>query len=289
MLRGLSLLLALSLVLVFAACAPQAPISSGVTGNREVILLSTTTTRDTGLLDVLVPDFEKRSGYNVKQIIAGSGEVLQLGARGEGDVILSHSPAAELDWMKAGNGTTRALVMHNDFVVVGPASDPAHIKALKVTEALQRIAANGSPFVSRGDQSGTHVKELSLWQAAGINPKGQPWYQQTGAGQGQTLNVASEKNAYALTDRGTYLALQQNLALFILVEKDAGLLNVYHVMTVNPAKSPKVNAAGAKDFADYVTGVDGQAIIKIFGLDKYGQPLFVPDAGKTDEQVLNGN
>ena len=282
MFRRLPLLISLMLALIGAACA------SGVTRNSEVLLLSTTTTRDSGLLDVLVPDFEKRSGYQVKQIIAGSGEVLQLGARGEGDVILSHSPAAELDWMKAGNGADRSLVMHNDFIVVGPPSDPARVKGLKVTDALQRIAANGSPFISRGDQSGTNVKELSLWQAAGVNPKGQPWYQQTGAGQGQTLNVASEKNAYALADRGTYLALQKNLASVVLVEKDAGLLNIYHVMTVNPAKSPKINAAGAKAFADYVTGADGQAIIKAFGIDKYGQPLFIPDAGKTDEQVLNG-
>src|SRR5438067_11645685 len=138
MFRRLPLLISLMLALIGAACA------SGVTRNSEVLLLSTTTTRDSGLLDVLVPDFEKRSGYTVKQIIAGSGEVLQLGARGEGDVILAHSPAAELDWMKAGNGTTRALVMHNDFVVVGPASDPARIKASKVTEALQRIAASRS-------------------------------------------------------------------------------------------------------------------------------------------------
>ena len=284
----------LAVILVAVGCAPQATGAGAgtpapaVTGSGELILLSTTTTRDTGLLDALVPDFEKRSGYQVKQIIAGSGEILQLGARGEGDVILSHSPAAEADWMKAGNGTSRALVMHNDFVLVGPAADPAHVKGLPIGEALKRIAASTSTFISRGDQSGTNVKELSLWQAAGITPKGQAWYLETGAGQGQTLNVASEKNAYALADRGTYLALQKNLALAILVEKDAGLLNIYHVMTVNPAKSAKINAVGAKAFADYVVGPDGQAVIKSFGVAQFGQPLFVPDAGKTEEQVTDG-
>ena len=276
-------LLGLPLFIYLAACAPtQAP------ANLELIVLSTTTTRDTGLLDVLAPDFEKRTGYKVKTIIAGSGEILKLGERGEGDVLLTHSPDAEVAWMAAGNGTSRTLVMHNDFVMVGPSNDPAKVKGLKVSEALQKISAARTPFISRGDQSGTHVKELALWKAAGIEPKGQSWYQETGAGQAQTLNVASEKNAYALADRGTYLALRKNLALEILVEKDNGLLNIYHVMPVNPAKSPKINAAGAKAFVDYLVSADGQALIKNFGVDKYGQALFVPDAGKTLEQVLAG-
>ncbi len=286
---------ALVFIVLLVACRPSAPVpnqpvtaATGAPANPELILLSTTTTRDSGLLDVLVPDFEKRTGYQLKQIIAGSGEILKLGERGEGDVLLTHSPAAEEAWMKAGHGTTRALVMHNDFVIVGPASDPAKIKGLKVSDALQKIAAVKAPFISRGDQSGTHVKELALWKAAGIDPKGLPGYQETGSGQAQNLNVASEKSAYALTDRGTYLALKKNLALEILVEKDAGLLNIYHVMTVNPAKSPKINAAGAKAFADYIVGKDAQTIIKNFGVDKFGEPLFVPDAGKTEEQVLAG-
>jgi tungstate transport system substrate-binding protein len=275
--------LCLVLCVVAAACAP-APASS----NPDLILLSTTTTRDTGLLDVLVPDFQKRTGYNVKTVIAGSGEILKLGERGEGDVLLTHSPAAEETWMAAGHGTMRALVMHNDFVLVGPSEDLAGVKGLRVADALRRIADRRALFVSRGDHSGTNVKELSLWSAIGANPKGQTWYQETGAGQGLTLNVASEKKGYALTDRGTYVALRKNLALDILVERQPDLLNIYHVMLVNPAKSQKINAAGAKAFADYVVSPDAQAIIRTYGEAQFGQALFVPDAGKTEEQVLAG-
>ncbi|MBI1800074.1 MAG: substrate-binding domain-containing protein [Chloroflexi bacterium] len=273
----------LGLLALLAACAGGAPGA-----NRELILLSTTTTRDTGLLDALVPDFEKRTGYTVKQIIAGSGEILKLGERGEGDVVLSHSPAAEEAWMAAGHGTRRALVMHNDFVMVGPANDPAQVRGLAAAEALRKIALAGAAFISRGDQSGTHVKELALWREAGVEPKGRSWYQETGAGQGQTLNVASEKGAYALADRGTYLALKKGLSLEILVEKDNGLSNIYHVMTVNPAKSPKINADGANAFADYLVSPVGQELIRTFGVAQYGQPLFVPDAGKSESQVLQG-
>ena len=267
-----------------AGCAP-----SPAAVNHDIILLSTTTTRDTGLLDVLVPDFQKRSGYNVKTIIAGSGEILTLGERGEGDVVLAHSPAAEDAWIAAGHGTGRTLVMHNDFVVVGPPTDPAAVKGLHVAEALRRVADRKALFISRGDQSGTNVKELSLWNLIGAAPKGQAWYLETGAGQGQTLNVASEKQAYALTDRGTYLALRKNLALDILVEREADLLNIYHVMLVNPAKSPKINAVGAKAFADYLVSPDAQLLIRTYGVAQYGQALFAPDAGKTDEQVLAGH
>ncbi len=255
--------------------------------NPELILLSTTTTRDTGILDVLVADFQARTGYQVKPIVAGSGEVLELGRRGEGDVLLTHSPAAEEAFVAEGHGTRRELVMHNDFVIVGPPDDPAQIRGLRLNDALPRIAAAAAGFVSRGDNSGTHVKELALWQAAGIDPAGQDWYRETGSGQGLTLNVASETGAYALADRGTYLALRQNLALDVLVERrDAVLLNIYHVTTVNPAKSATINAAGAAAFADYITGPEAQAIMLTFGVEEMGEPLFVPDAGKTVDQVL---
>jgi len=277
----------LSLLFCAAAAVACAPSPDAV--NHDIILLSTTTTRDTGLLDVLVPDFQNRSGYNVKTIIAGSGEILKLGERGEGDVVLAHSLAAEERWIAAGHGTGRTLVMHNDFVVVGSPTDPASVKGLGVADALRRIADRKALFISRGDQSGTNVKELSLWTVAGAAPKGQAWYLETGAGQGQTLNVASEKQGYALTDRGTYLALRKNLALDIFVEREPDLLNIYHVMLVNPAKSTKINAVGAKAFADYLASPDAQSLIRTYGVAQYGQALFVPDAGKTDEQVMAGH
>ena len=176
--------------------------------------------------------------------------------------------------------------MHNDFIVVGPAEDPAKIKGMKPTTAVfKKIASTGSLFLSRGDNSGTHAKEKAIWKACGINPDGQKWYQQTGLGMGQTLNVASEKNGYTLADRGTYLAMKKNLQLDILAEGDAILLNVYHVIEVNPAKWPKVNVLGAKAFADFMVSRETQDIIKTFGVDKFGSPLFFPDAGKKEEDL----
>jgi len=178
------------------------------------------------------------------------------------------------------------LVMHNDYIIIGPPSDPAGIKGLKSgTEAFKKIAEAQSVFMSRGDNSGTNAKEKAVWKSAGINPEGQKWYQQTGLGMGQTLSVAAEKKAYTLADRGTYLALKKNLGMDILVEGDAILLNIYHVMEVNPAKWPKINAAGAKAFADFMVSRQVQKIIKTFGEDKYGSPLFFPDAGKKEDQL----
>jgi tungstate transport system substrate-binding protein len=175
--------------------------------------------------------------------------------------------------------------MHNDFILVGPASDPAHIKGMTPAEAFKAIYASGSPFVSRGDQSGTNVKELALWKAAGLDPVSQTWYLQTGQGQGATLTIASEKGGYAFADRGTFLAYQTKVDLLVLVEGDPSLLNVYHVITVNPEKWPNVNVEGAKAFADFITSDAGQEIIRTFGVDKYGQPLFTPDANKTDADL----
>jgi tungstate transport system substrate-binding protein len=176
--------------------------------------------------------------------------------------------------------------MHNDFIVVGPAADPAGIKGAKPTTAVfKKIASAGSLFLSRGDNSGTHAKEKAIWKACGINPEGQKWYQQTGLGMGQTLNIASEKKGYTLADRGTYLAMKKNLSLDILAEGDAILLNVYHVIEVNPAKWPKVNAAGGKAFADFMVSKEVQDIVKTFGVDKFGSPLFFPDAGKKEEEL----
>lgn len=254
--------------------------------SKEVILATTTSTQDSGLLDVLVPIFEKETGYFVKTISVGSGQALAMGRKGEADVLLVHSPADEQKLVTEGHGVNRRLVMHNDFVIVGPSGDPARIKASRSSkDALTKIAQAGALFLSRGDGSGTHSKEKGLWKAAGIDPEGRSWYQQTGLGMGDTLNVASEKRGYTLADRGTFLARDRArpLALEILTQGEPLLLNVYHVIEVNPAKWPKVNAAGAKAFADFMVSARTQELIGRFGVDKVGSPLFIPDAGKKPE------
>ncbi len=253
---------------------------------KNIILSTTTSTQDSGLLDVLIPIFEKKTGYFVKTIAVGSGQAMAMGQKGEADVLLVHSPAAEKKFVAEGFGINRRLIMHNDYIVVGPSEDPAKIKGAKPTvEAFKKIASGAALFLSRGDNSGTHAKETSIWKAAGIKAEGQKWYQQTGLGMGQTLNVSSEKKGYTLADRGTYLALKKNLSLDILVEGDAILLNIYHVIEVNPAKWPKVNAAGARAFADFMVSKEVQDIVKTFGVDKFGSPLFFPDAGKKEEEL----
>ncbi len=253
---------------------------------KNLILATTTSTQDSGLLDVLIPLFEKESGYFVKTIAVGSGQAMTMGKKGEADVLLVHSPDAEKKFMAEAAGSSRRLVMHNDFIVVGPTSDPARIKGTKSSaEVFKKIAQAGTLFLSRGDNSGTHAKEKGLWKVAGIGPDGQKWYQQTGLGMGQTLNVAAEKKGYTLTDRATYLALRKTLGLEILAEGDPQLLNIYHVIEVNPAKWPKVNTAGAKAFADFMVSKKTQEVIAKFGVDKYGSPLFFPDAGKKPESL----
>jgi len=254
--------------------------------NKELLLVSTTSTQDSGLLDVLLPAFTAKTGYKVQLVAVGSGQALKIGEQGNADVILLHSPAAEKIFVANGFGVDRRLVMHNDFVIVGPASDPAALRSQPTLDSVfKAIFSSASTFVSRGDDSGTNVKELALWKQAGLDPHGQPWYLETGQGQGVTLSVASEKGAYALTDRATFLAYKSNVDLEILVEGDPFLLNVYHVITVNPAKWPKINLVGAKAFADYVTSPEGQKLIAEFGVDRYGQPLFFPDANKTDAEL----
>jgi tungstate transport system substrate-binding protein len=211
---------------------------------------------------------------------------MAMGQKGEADVLLVHSPAAEKKFVAEGFGINRRLIMHNDYITVGPSEDPAKIRGMKsCQESFRKIASAKTLFVSRGDNSGTHSKEREIWKAAGISAEGEKWYQQTGLGMGQTLNVAAEKKGYTLADRGTYLALKKNLNLDILVEGDAILLNIYHVIEVNPAKWPKVNAPGGKAFADFMVSKETQDIIKSFGVDKFGSPLFFPDAGKKEEEL----
>jgi tungstate transport system substrate-binding protein len=253
---------------------------------KTIILATTTSTQDSGLLDVLIPVFEKNTGYFVKTIAVGSGQAMAMGQKGEADVLLVHSPAAEEKFVSEGFGINRRLVMHNDFIIVGPPEDPAKIKGTKSSsEAFKKIASGNALFLSRGDNSGTHAKEKDIWKAAKINQEGEKWYQQTGLGMGQTLNVAAEKKGYTLTDRGTYLAMKKSLGLDILVEGDAILLNIYHVIEVNPTKWPKINVAGAKAFADFMVSRETQDIIRTFGVEKFGSPLFFPDAGKKEEEL----
>ena len=253
---------------------------------KNIILATTTSTQDSGLLDALLPFFEKQSGYFVKTIAVGSGQAIAMGAKGEADVLLVHSPADEKKFIDEGNGGRRLLIMHNDFIIVGPAADPAGIKTAKnAPEALKKIADKKALFLSRGDKSGTHSKEKKIWGAAAIDPENQPWYQQTGLGMGQTLSVAAEKKAYTLADRGTYLSLKKNLGLDVLCQGDKSLLNIYHVIEVSPQKWPKVNAAGAKAFTDFMVSASTQKLIGAFGVEKFGAALFTPDAGKSLESL----
>jgi tungstate transport system substrate-binding protein len=268
-------LLVVVLALVPAALA-QAPAS------RTVILSTTTSTQDSGLLDVLVPLFERQTGHTVKTISVGTGQALALAARGEADVTLCHAPALEKKYVAEGRMRDRRLVMYNDFLVVGPEGDPAKITGqARVVEAVKKIATAGARFVSRGDKSGTHLLEQALWKEAGITP-GAPWYIESGQGMGATLGIANDRQAYTLTDRATFLAFGKRVELTSMVEGDRLLLNIYSVMEVNPANGPKVNVEGGRAFATFILAASTQAVIKTFGVDKFGQPLFVPIAGKTD-------
>jgi tungstate transport system substrate-binding protein len=263
------------------------PVSghSAETKSRSVILSTTTSTQDSGLLDVLVPLFEKQSGYSVKTISVGTGQSLELAAKGDADVALVHAPSLEKKYVADGKLQNRRLVMYNDFVIIGPKDDPAKIAKLKLAgAALKAVEQAKAPFVSRGDNSGTHNLEKSLWKAAGVQPSGS-WYIESGQGMGATLGIAQERNAYTVTDRGTYLALQRRVTLPILVEGDRTLLNVYSVLEVNPANGPRINAVGGKAFADFMVSDQTQKIIKSFGVEQFGQPLFVPVADKREQDL----
>jgi len=275
------------LVLVAAlAVGGVSQTASAQPANPDLILATTTSTQDSGLLDVLVPLFERQSGYRVKTISVGTGQAMALGERGEADVLLVHAPPSEKAWMAAGHGIERRLVMYNDFVVVGPQDDPAGLAgATSGVEVMQKIAANAAPFLSRGDNSGTNQFELGIWKSAGIDPKGQPWYTEAGQGMGQTLTIASEKRAYTISDRGTFLAQQGALDLSIQAQGYKNFLNVYHVMVVNPEKSASINLEGARAFADFIVAPDTQGVISQFGIARFGQPLFFPAATLTDEDL----
>lgn len=247
----------------------------------SIILATTTSTQDSGLLDVLVPRFEKERRIAVKTIAVGSGAALRMAATGDADVVLVHAPAAERPYVEAGDLIDGRRVMHNDFVLVGPADDPARVQRQKtIAGAMRAIAATGG-FVSRGDQSGTHSQELQLWAAAGVNPRTLPRREETGQGMGATLTIANQKRAYTLTDRGTYLALRARLELPILFQGDPGLMNVYHVYAVNPAKHPHAKLAEARHLIAFLTSAPIQQVIAGFGRVQYGESLFFADAVPT--------
>jgi len=283
-----------SLLMVFAlalsACTPAtvAPTQTlAAPANLNLILATTTSTQDSGLLDVLIPMFEEQTGYKVQTVAVGSGQAMEMGQQGNADVLLVHSPAAEKEFMTDGWGSERALIMHNDFIIAGPADDPAKIKGLPATDAFKAIAIAKATFVARADKSGTSTKELGIWKKAELDPATTKpaWYIETGQGMGPSLTIASEKTGYTLTDRATFLANKANLELEILVEGDNSLLNIYHVITVNPYKWPKVNREGAMAFLKFMTESSTQEAVGKFGVDKYGQQLFIPDADKTDADL----
>ena len=252
---------------------------------KNLILSTTTSTQDSGLLDVLIPMFEMQTGYSVKTVSVGTGQALALAAKGDADVALVHAPSLEKQYVANGKLLNRRLVMYSDFVIVGPKEDPAKIKSAKTAlAALKQIEQTQFRFVSRGDNSGTHNLEKALWKEAGITPKGD-WYIEAGQGMGATLAIANERNAYTITDRGTLLALGKRVNLPILIEGDKALLNIYSVMEVNPANGPRINAAGAKAFADFMVAPQTQNVIKNFGVEKFGQSLFFPVAGKKEEEL----
>jgi tungstate transport system substrate-binding protein len=270
----------------FALLAAAVLAAAACVGGRasEIILVTTTSTQDSGLLDALIPVFESQAGYQVKTIAIGTGQALATGARGEADVALTHAPELEQHYVTSGAFISRRRMMHNDFVLVGPPADPAGLKSsATATEGLACIARGSSPFVSRADNSGTHLLEQKLWKTVGSKPDG-PRYIETGQGMGATLLVASEKSAYTLTDRGTFLAFRDKVSLDIVVQGDPVLVNVYHVMDVNPSRFPMVNATGARALSDFLLSERARAIVDTFGVATYGSSLFFPDAARPRQE-----
>jgi len=271
----LALLVFAPATLTLAGCGSEETATTAAAEASDIILASTTSTQDSGLFDVLLPAFQAAyPQYTVKVIAVGTGEALKLGEQKDADVLLVHAPASEKEFVANGFGTERLEVMYNDFVILGPADDPAGVKdAADVSGALTEIADAQAKFISRGDDSGTHKMEIALWKAAAIEPAGD-WYEAVGQGMGEVLRIASERLAYTLTDRATYLNLMEGLDLEIVSEGDSALFNQYGVIPVSDA----TNLEGAKDFAAWITSSDGQAVIETYGVEMFGQPLFVPNA-----------
>ncbi|MCL6570585.1 MAG: substrate-binding domain-containing protein [Bacillus sp. (in: Bacteria)] len=241
----------------------------------EMILATTTSTQDSGLLDVLIPMFEKENNVKVKTIAVGTGQALEMGTKGEADVLLVHAPKSEQVLVDNGDAINYKRVMYNDFILVGPSDNPAGVSGDDINAAFKKLAETQATFVSRGDDSGTHKKELGIWTTGNIQPTGD-WYVSTGQGMGQTLQVAAEKKGYVLTDRATWLAQSKNLSdLKIVVEGGKDLMNIYHVMQVNPEKSDIINSKDAEKFVEFMINKDTQTVIENFGKKEYGESLFV--------------
>jgi tungstate transport system substrate-binding protein len=277
--KYLKAVLMIGMIICLSACSPgNDNLETSSNGAKEIILATTTSTYDTGLLDAMIPICEEQSEYTDKIVAVGTVKALTMGREGNADLLLVHAPPAEKEFMDEGFGSERFLVMHNDFIFVGPEGDPAGIEDLELpTDVLAAVADREVPFVTRGDDSGTHKKELSYWAEAGITPQGE-WYIESGQGMGATLRIASELDAYTLSDRSTYLAQREIIDSAILVEGHESLLNVYHVMIVNPELWETVNLEGAQALAAFFVSSEGQELIRGFGVDIYGQPLFFPDA-----------
>lgn len=264
-------------IVAFALAASVAPAAGAE--ERFITLASTTSTQNSGLFDHLLPLFRKKTGIDVRVVAVGTGQALRLARRGDADVVLVHHRLAEEQLVADGFGVERFDVMYNDFVIIGPPSDPARVAGkTDATEAFRAIADSGTPFISRGDESGTHRKELELWAAVGIDVAGASglWYRESGSGMGATLNIAAAMNAYTLSDRATWLSFANRGALEVLLEGDPRLFNQYGVILVDPERHPHVKEKDAQTFIDWLTGAEGQAAIA--GFEIGGQPAFVPNA-----------
>jgi tungstate transport system substrate-binding protein len=272
--------LSIALLVVFMMALSLVPYNtcSAAAVESTMVLATTTSTQDSGLLDYLIPIFEKDYNTKVKVVAVGSGQAMEMGKKGDADVLLVHSPAAEKEFIASGYGINRKDVMHNQYLIVGPGNDPAKIKGMtKATEVFKKIASSKSKFVSRADQSGTHSKELSIWKNASITPTGR-WYIESGQGMGDTLMMANEMNAYTLSDDATYLTWRNKTGLIQMVSGDSFLYNPYGVIAVNPDKYPSIHKNAANAFINFITGTEGQRIIANYGVSRFVKTLFTPDA-----------
>ncbi|MBP6492466.1 MAG: substrate-binding domain-containing protein [Clostridia bacterium] len=263
-----------------AAPVEEEPAAAEIIG--KIILATTTSTQDSGLLDVILPDFTAKTGYEVDVIAVGSGEAMKMGENGEADVLLVHSPAAEKEFVAAGHSPERFDVMYNDFIILGPTEDPAGIKAAapdNAQAAFQKIYDDQVTFVSRADDSGTHKKELSIWEKLTLTPSGD-WYVETGKGMGDVITMTNEMLGYTLADRATWLNMSEGTDLQIVTEGDKDLFNQYGVMVVDPSKNDQINAEGALAFQNWILSEETQALIGTYGVEEYGLALFTPNASK---------